>query len=227
MDLSRGGLVAQGTLRAIVYTPAKSSPTSFPTLQILDQLALPHQTIYIPISGSHDAFAAIKNMSIRGAPAIAIVAALSVVVEISVANTATLVKSNKMNSPADWMNSLVVNALEYLLDSRPTAVNLRDAVTKLIKVTNAAARTNGADVDSVRMAYVNAAEKMLVDDVNDNQAIGRFGADWIKGNLMLPDDGKIAVLTHCNTGFVFLFSSAVILLMVMEGLWRQQAMVLH
>jgi len=51
--------------------------------------------------------------------------------------------------------------------------------------------------------YVEAAEKMLVDDVKDNENIGRFGAEWILGNAEVGEGevkGRVAVLTHCNTG---------------------------
>ena len=52
-------------------------------LEILDQLLLPYSTSYIPINNIEDAFKAIKLMQVRGAPAIAIVGAFSVVVEVS------------------------------------------------------------------------------------------------------------------------------------------------
>ena len=200
-ELKDSLVLPNGALQAILYTPAKSSPTSIPTLQVLDQLALPHQTIYIPIKNSQDAYNAIKSMSVRGAPAIAIVAALSVAVEISSLESSS---SSKAVS-ADGMNGVLIHLLEYLLDSRPTAVNLRDAVTKLLKISKTAAQIEGATAESVRAAYIEAAEKMLVDDVDDNQAIGQFGTNWIKKNLIVGNsNGKVAVLTHCNTGFVFL-----------------------
>ena len=53
-------------------------------MEILDQLLLPYSTSYIPINNIEDAFKAIKLMQVRGAPAIAIVGAFSVVVEVSI-----------------------------------------------------------------------------------------------------------------------------------------------
>jgi methylthioribose-1-phosphate isomerase len=68
------------TLVSISYTPHTS--TSAPALEILDQLLLPHQTFYVKIATSHEAFEAIKSMKTRGAPAIALVAVLGLAVEV-------------------------------------------------------------------------------------------------------------------------------------------------
>lgn len=51
-------------------------------------------------------------------------------------------------------------------------------------------------------AYIQAAEQMLVDDVKDNQNIGKYGAEWItKNTKSIHPDQKFSVLTHCNTGY--------------------------
>ena len=125
------------------------------------------------------------------------------------------------------MHAFLVDALQHLIASRPTAVNLKDAVTKLLKISSDATQMNDADMDSVRRAYIEATEKMLVDDVEDNRAIGRYGVTWIKENVGVR--GGIRVLTHCNTGFVFLallFKNAVIMTEDTD-LWQRQDMALH
>ena len=109
------------TLQAIRYRPSTLSAAS--SLEIIDQLSLPHHTTYLPVPTAATAHAAIKQMSVRGAPAIAIVAALSVAVETSALTT--------LPATAAEMRAFVEERLEYLLTSRPTAVNLRDAVGKL------------------------------------------------------------------------------------------------
>ena len=59
---------------------------------------------------------------------------------------------------------------------------------------------------SVAQAYIVAAERMLVDDVSDNKAIGEHGARWIEENTVAGKSRKtdksqeLKVLTHCNTG---------------------------
>ncbi|KAF2092791.1 putative translation initiation factor [Rhizodiscina lignyota] len=162
-------------------------------LQILDQLKLPHAEVYDDINTSGDAWEAIKHMRTRGAPAIAIVAALSLAVELLIAD---------IPPTAGDTAAFVYDRLDYLVTSRPTAVNLADAVRKLKAVVDAEVAKVKADGngDSIREAYIAAAEKMLVDDVRDNEAIGKHGAEWIQKNTEFGQNGQVSVITHCNTG---------------------------
>ncbi|OAD79457.1 hypothetical protein PHYBLDRAFT_179107 [Phycomyces blakesleeanus NRRL 1555(-)] len=174
---------ATRTLEAIKYTPG--------SLLILDQLALPHETIFEPILNIQDGHAAIKTMKTRGAPAIAIVAALSLAVDV--ATRAAKHEFKTVPQAVEFLNS----SLEYLKTSRPTAVNLFDAAHKLSVVIQDSAK-KATSPSEVTDAYINAAEKMLVDDVQDNKNIGKHGAAFIVENCKNKED--IRVLTHCNTG---------------------------
>jgi methylthioribose-1-phosphate isomerase len=160
-------------------------------LEILDQLKLPHQEEYNHVYSSTDAWHAIKEMRTRGAPAIAIVAALALAVELV---------NMKLPSIAEEVQIFILEKLDYLVTSRPTAVNLADAARKLRKITEDAAAKDGADGESVREAYVAAAEKMLIDDVSDNENIGKHGAEWIVKNTEAGKKGPVSMVTHCNTG---------------------------
>jgi methylthioribose-1-phosphate isomerase len=160
-------------------------------LEILDQLKLPHAEEYDHIYSSTDAWHAIKEMRTRGAPAIAIVAALALAVEL---------ENMKLSSIAEEVKVFIDEKLEYLITSRPTAVNLADAARKLSKVVDAAAMKADASGSDVKNAYIEAAEQMLVADVQDNEAIGRHGAEWILNNTEAGQKGQVSVLTHCNTG---------------------------
>ncbi|KAF2157581.1 putative translation initiation factor [Myriangium duriaei CBS 260.36] len=167
------------TLEAIKYNPGK--------LEILDQLQLPHAEHYDTLRTSEDAWHAIKEMRTRGAPAIAIVAALGLAVE--------LFHMDVSNKSAQHVQTFVQEKLDYLVTSRPTAVNLADAAGKLRTVVTSAG--GNASGDSIKQAYIRAAEQMLVDDVSDNEAIGKHGATWI---LEHSKGDQVSVLTHCNTG---------------------------
>ena len=160
-------------------------------LEILDQLKLPHAEEYDHIYSSTDAWHAIKEMRTRGAPAIAIVAALALAVEL---------ENMKLSPIAEEVKVFIDEKLEYLITSRPTAVNLADAARKLSKVVDAAATKADASGSDVKNAYIEAAEQMLVADVQDNEAIGRHGAEWILKNTEAGQKGQVSVLTHCNTG---------------------------
>ena len=140
-------------------------------------------------------------MKVRGAPAIAIVAALALAVQISSEEL-----NDKLPKSADAVKDLISQRLDYLKTSRPTAVNLGDAVSKLKIVVKKAALNGVADASSAAKAYVAASEQMLVDDVADNKAIGEHGARWIMENTVAGRKRKqgqphaLKVLTHCNTG---------------------------
>lgn len=183
-------------LQAIKYTPASDSEPS--SLQILDQLVLPHRTQYIAVENCQDAFDAIKQMKVRGAPAIAIVAALAVAVECG--------RQEYIPHSVHEAQQYFSQKLERLRQSRPTAVNLGDAVNKLNKIVGQAASRPDASPASVRRAYVTAAERMLIDDVSDNKAIGAHGAAWIEQRTQAGQQRShdksvpLQVLTHCNTG---------------------------
>lgn len=169
-------------LEAIRYQPG--------SLQILNQLKLPHQEEYDEVRGSEDGWHAIKDMRTRGAPAIAIVAALALAVEL---------QNNKTSDVAEEVKVFIVEKLRYLVTSRPTAVNLADAAGKLEKIVTNAATKPDSDGAAVSKAYCDAAARMLIDDVSDNEAIGKHGAEWISKTA---GGGQVSVVTHCNTGYV-------------------------
>lgn len=158
------------------------------SLRLLDQRKLPLETIYLDIRNTSDGWNAIRDMVVRGAPAIAIAAALSLAVEAS-----NLAFSGTSEDAA----SFLTKKLEYLLSSRPTAVNLFDAATKLQNLVLQTAEAS-ADAKTIFQTYIDAAEAMLIDDVTTNKAIGSHGADTLRS--LLKDSKSISVLTHCNTG---------------------------
>ena len=182
-------------LQAIKYTRG--------SLEILDQLQLPHREVYEEIQNTKDAWDAIKQMRVRGAPAIAIVAALSLAVELqNVSKRQSVLNANGHSTAAGDVVLFTGQKLDYLVTSRPTAVNLADAVRKLKRLVTDAHTRTGSTSESVVEAYIRAAERMLIDDVQDNENIGKHGADWILENTEWGRKGKISVLTHCNTGWV-------------------------
>ncbi|KAJ1828724.1 S-methyl-5-thioribose-1-phosphate isomerase [Coemansia sp. RSA 2599] len=163
-----------------------------PRLSILNQLLLPHASEYVDIETSAQGHHAIVSMQTRGAPAIAIVAALSLAAEVS----------QKRFSTAAEARDFITDRLEYLATSRPTAVNLFDAISKLKQVVDDVAGDAEASGDQVALGYVDAAEAMLAKDVQDNLDIGSHGAEYIArmARETMGIGGKIKLLTHCNTG---------------------------
>lgn len=158
------------------------------SLRLLDQRKLPLEEVYIDVKDSTDGWNAISDMVVRGAPAIAIAAALSLAVEVF--------DQDFTGTPAEAA-SFISKKLEYLVSSRPTAVNLSDAATKLQSLVSRTAET-AKDAKLIFQVFIEAAETMLVDDVADNKAIGSHGAKFLQ--LQLGSSKNISVLTHCNTG---------------------------
>ncbi|KAI3789963.1 hypothetical protein L2E82_02771 [Cichorium intybus] len=159
------------------------------SLQLLDQRKLPLDTIYLEIRDAAEGWEAIKEMVVRGAPAIAIAAALSLAVETS--------KLEGFSGTPNDAASFLKNKLDYLVSSRPTAVNLSDAATKLTEIVMNSAAT-ATNANQVFLAYIEAAEIMLEDDVASNKAIGAYGSSFIQNQQ--KDTKKLSILTHCNTG---------------------------
>ncbi|XP_037429682.1 methylthioribose-1-phosphate isomerase-like [Triticum dicoccoides] len=157
-------------------------------LRLLDQRKLPLEEVYIDVKDSADGWNAIRDMVVRGAPAIAIAAALSLAVEVN--------DHDFTGTPVEAA-LFVSKKLEYLVSSRPTAVNLSDAATKLQNLVSRTAET-AKDAKSIFQVFIEAAEAMLVDDVADNKAIGSHGAEFLQRQL--GSSRNISVLTHCNTG---------------------------
>ena len=158
------------------------------SLQLLDQKQLPHNFVYMMIVSSEQGWQAIKDMNVRGAPAIAISAVLSLAVECE----ARAAEWGALG-PAEAVAALT-EKLEYLKTSRPTAVNLFNECDSLIASLAALGAADGA---AVLAAYIELAEKLMAKDIADNMAIGTHGAAAV-----LKDTGKpkVNMLTVCNTG---------------------------
>lgn len=159
-------------------------------LLVLDQLRLPHEHHYDAVSTSEEAFDCIRSMRVRGAPAIAIVAALGHAVELQ--NGALAASA----SPEETI-SYIDSRLDYLYDSRPTAVDLGNAITHLKRTI----RQAGAERSNIVQAYIEAAEEIFRKDTETNRSIGAYGAEWLLENAPIATlEDKVSVLTHCNTG---------------------------
>lgn len=164
-------------------------------LTILDQLQLPYAEEYVTIRTTEEAWHAIRDMRVRGAPAIAIVAALALASELS-----TYISDNKLPASAEDVRDLVIEKLGYLLTSRPTAVNLGAASSELQALVTEHIGDPEATGHSTAVTFIQAAESILVRDLEDNRSIGRNGANWIIANALDSSNTKATILTHCNTG---------------------------
>lgn len=158
------------------------------SLEILDQLLLPVQSKYIQVKGVEDGWKVINKMQVRGAPAIAIVGCLSLAVEL---------KAEKFESKKQ-MRQEIEGKLNYLVSSRPTAVNMKIAAEELIDLANQLSKDEAVTFDEMKSKFLKTIEDMLAKDIADNKAIGDYGAKEILSRV--SGDSPVRVLTHCNTG---------------------------
>ena len=145
-------------------------------LGILDQSKLPGEQIFIDLGNYHDVVLAIKEMKIRGAPAIGVAAAYGIALGASGIKTA-----NK-----DEFLAQLNQVIQAFAASRPTAVNLFQAINKMKK----AAR--GDSVAEIRELLISEAKRIHKEEVTATKKLSQLGAELIK-------DG-FTVLTHCNAG---------------------------
>lgn len=146
-------------------------------LRILDQTRLPREEVYLELYSYQDVAQAIKEMRIRGAPAIGVIAAYGV---------ALGAQSIKSESKEDYLADLHLVA-QALASTRPTAVNLFKTVERM----KTAAKT-GEDTPQIKAALLDEAGKIYAEEEKATRQISNLGAELIK-------DG-FTILTHCNAG---------------------------
>ena len=144
-------------------------------LRLLDQRRLPHADIYLDFVDAPAVAEAIRDMVVRGAPAIGITAAYAVVLAAQQYTT---------NSPGDWRAPLLRD-IQQLAAARPTAVNLVWALERMQQCLSTAGEMPVA-------ALLEEARHIHAEDIKANQRMGEYGADLVnKGD---------SLLTHCNAG---------------------------
>lgn len=159
-------------------------------LEILDQLVIPYKTSYISIESIDDAFNAIKKMQVRGAPAIAIVGSFAVAIE------AKSVLDNKSTTVDD-----LIKRIDYLVTSRPTAVNLSNSCTKIKRLILQDREPTDLVNEDVLNLILSYSTKLFEDDLTNNIKIGENGVKFIKESLRQQNfTGPFSIITICNTG---------------------------
>ncbi|CAL1707374.1 unnamed protein product [Somion occarium] len=179
--------------------PLTSIRTSEGKLEIVNQLLLPHTTEFITIETIEHAHHVIEAMKIRGAPAIASLAALAV--------ASHLEKALKQSpSPAYLSSPIALKGhiqpiLDFLYTARPTAVNLGVATRRLSNRLQTSVK-EGKDVRAVAEDVIAEAKAIDAEDVSRNKRMAKWGGDWLLEETekcgRAPEN--LNVMTVCNTG---------------------------
>ena len=149
------------------------------SVKIIDQTKLPHQFIVKDLKNVKDTINAIKNMEVRGAPLIGGTAAYGIVL-------ATL----ENNDP-----NFIKKSSENLIKSRPTAINLKWAVDRMMK------KLSGINSDNVSNMALKEAKDICDEDEKFCKSIGINGLKIIEQIYNKKKD-TVNILTHCNAGWL-------------------------
>jgi len=149
------------------------------TLTLLDQTLLPTEESYREYTDPAEIAFAIRDLVVRGAPAIGCAAAYGT----------ALAAIEYTGDDPDELAAWVRDAMEVLSRSRPTAVNLFWALDRMGKILDSLA---GEECAKIRAVLEKEAVNIFEEDLASCRAMGDFGAD------LVPENAKI--LTHCNAG---------------------------
>lgn len=148
-------------------------------LMYIDQTKLPNELSVCSCKDTFELYDIIKRLSIRGAPAIGVGAAIGLYAA----------SARFEDESEDGFIYSVKKSAEYINSSRPTAVNLSWALKRMVKCAESAV---GSGVDGIKAALKQEALNIYNEDIETCRKIGEYGEALIK-------DGD-GILTHCNAG---------------------------
>ena len=148
-------------------------------VKIIDQTKLPHQFVIKELKTVQEAINAIKKMEVRGAPLIGATAAYGLVLSIIENNDQSFLKKSS----------------EDLIASRPTAINLKWAVDRMMK------KLSGVNNNEILKIAIDEAKAIVEEDVDFCKNIGLNGLKIIEEIAKKKKD-TVNILTHCNAGWL-------------------------
>jgi methylthioribose-1-phosphate isomerase len=148
-------------------------------VRFIDQTKLPMEETYVTCKTHQQVADVIRNMVVRGAPAIGVAAAMGI---------ALAVKNSKAETVGDLKRDFD-QASDVIGKTRPTAVNLFWAIRRMQEKFE---RIRIRPIAQIKQTLIEEAQRMHAEDIAANQAMGRHGA------TLMPAEG--GVLTHCNAG---------------------------
>src|ERR1700723_3623841 len=148
-------------------------------VRFIDQTKLPMEEVYVTCTTHEQVADVIRNMVVRGAPAIGVAAAMGIALGV---NNSKAESSGELKRDLDQI-------CDVIGETRPTAVNLFWAIRRMQEKFE---RIRVWPIPQIKRTLVEEAQRMHAEDIAANQAMGRHGA------TLMPSEG--GVLTHCNAG---------------------------
>jgi methylthioribose-1-phosphate isomerase len=152
-------------------------------VEMIDQRKLPLEISYVKLKSYEDVYDAIKNMIVRGAPAIGVSAAFGLYL-----GAKSLLNSSEAKDYEAFKEKFF-NIAGFMFSARPTAVNLGWAIERIKSLV---IKDKGKTVTSIVQDIKTESLKIYDEDIEINKNMGHYGAELLK-------DGY-TVLTHCNAG---------------------------
>jgi methylthioribose-1-phosphate isomerase len=163
--------------KQVSYNPPKPIEWVQGCLTLLDQTKLPWEEVFLDIKTTKDTALAIREMRVRGAPAIGVTAAYGMVF------AAIAMRGTDRKSTLDGLRT----AFQELAESRPTAVNLRWALDRMMGFAERVPQN-----DDMETSLLAEAQQVHLETQESDLSMATFGASLIPLGS--------TVLTHCNTG---------------------------
>lgn len=148
-------------------------------VRFIDQTRLPTEEIYVNCRTHQEVADVIRNMVVRGAPAIGVSAAMGIALGVQNSKPATVAE----------LKPEFERICDLIGKTRPTAVNLFWAIRRMREKFDS---LQSQPLPEIKRALIEEAKRMHAEDIAANQAMGRHGA------TLMPSSG--GVLTHCNAG---------------------------
>ena len=144
---------------------------------MIDHTKLPNQLVFVTYNDYNQVADAIRTLVVRGAPAIGVSGAFGLALA-------------GLQSNATTKEQLILDlekARKILYETRPTAVNLKWGLDKIMNVANA-----GSTVEQIKESIIDEAKKMADEDIEINRTMGKYGSVLF--------DNNDTIMTHCNAG---------------------------
>ena len=147
------------------------------TVVMIDQTKLPNELVYVKFTDYNDVAQAIKNLIVRGAPAIGVSGAFGLALSALQSNATT----------KDELIHDLEKAKKILFETRPTAVNLAWGLAKIMTIAK-----QGQNISDIKKSVISAAKQLADKDVKINMTMGKHGSKLF--------DNNDTIMTHCNAG---------------------------
>lgn len=166
------------------YTTIWVHPENDQIVQVIDQRKLPFEFAIVDLKSCEDAFGAIQDMTVRGAPLIGVTGAFGIGLAL------------QEIGERDWQEELLRKAA-FLKSARPTAVNLTILIDEIVHRLLGCLSKSGAEA----LAFAEA-ERLRQREIEWSEAIGDYGCQLIEEISRKKGGEPVNILTHCNAGWL-------------------------